>query len=154
ESVPFSLASIGIKGTLTYKLSAYTETTPNDDRLVHNEGILQVEWARRLAPWLEAKLVGVAQGDDAGFVEGLTFQIPEAHPRRSILDLKEAVARSSHGPFEVSVGKQFFAWGTAEGFSPVDNLNASDYLDPLDREKIGAWSVAARATFGPANASF
>src|SRR6185436_6965887 len=73
---------------------------------------------------------------------------------RSILDLKEAVARFSRGAYEVSVGKQIFAWGTAEGFNPTDNLNAYDYLDPLDREKLGAWSVAARATFGPANLLF
>ena len=38
-TTPFTLASIGIKGTLTYKLAVYPETTPNDNRQVHNEGI-------------------------------------------------------------------------------------------------------------------
>jgi hypothetical protein len=95
-----------------------------------------------------------ARKDDKDFDEGLNFQIPETSLHRSILDLKEAVARFSRGAYEVSVGKQIFAWGTAEGFNPTDNLNAYDYLDPLDREKLGAWSVAARATFGPANLLF
>jgi hypothetical protein len=152
EAPPFTLASLGIKGTLTYKLAVYPDTTPNDSRHVHNEGILEVEWARRLTPWLDLKLVGVAQKDDDDFDEGVTFQIPDTSLHRSILELEEAVARVGRGAFDVSAGKQIFAWGTAEGFNPVDNLNAWDFIDPLDGEKIGAWSVAARATFGPANA--
>ena len=126
ESAPFTLASIGIKGTLTYKLAVYPETTPNDNRQVHNEGILEVEWARRLTPWADLKLVADARKDDKDFDEGLNFQIPETSLHRSILDLKEAVARFSRGAYEVSVGKQIFAWGTAEGFNPTDNLNAYD----------------------------
>jgi hypothetical protein len=116
ESAPFTLASIGLKGTLTYKLAVYPETTPNDNRLVHNEGILEVEWARRLTPWAELKLVANARKDDKDFDEGLNFQIPETSLHRSILDLKEAVARFSRGAHEVSVGKQIFAWGTAESY--------------------------------------
>jgi hypothetical protein len=72
-----------------------------------------VEWARRLTPWAELKLVVDARKDDKDFDEGLSFQIPETSLRRSILDLKEAVARFSRGAYEVSVGKQIFAWGTA-----------------------------------------
>ena len=97
SSAPFTLASIGIKGTLTYKLAVYPETTPNDNRQVHNEGILEVEWARRLTPWAELKVVVDARKDDKDFDEGLNFQIPETSLHRSILDLKEAVARFSRG---------------------------------------------------------
>src|SRR5688572_1810094 len=75
ESAPFTLASIGLKGTLTYKLAVYPETTPNDNRQVQNEGILEVEWARRLAPWPDLKLVVDARKDDKDFDEGLNFQI-------------------------------------------------------------------------------
>jgi hypothetical protein len=153
-TAPFTLASIGLKGTLTNKLAVYPDTTPNDDRHVEDEVILEVEWARRLTPWAEMKLVGEVRKDNDSFDEGVNWQIPETSLHRSIVDLKEAVARFSRGPYEVSVGKQIFAWGTAEAFNPTDNLNAYDYLDPLDREKLGAWSVAARATFGPANLLF
>ena len=66
-------------------------------------------------------------GVDDGFDAGLAFQIPETSLHRSILDLRESVARFRYGAFEVSVGKQIFAWGTAEGFNPVDNLNSWDY---------------------------
>src|SRR6185369_3192857 len=44
----FTLASIGIKGQAVFKNYTHFETTPNDDHLVIDEGILQVEWARRL----------------------------------------------------------------------------------------------------------
>ena len=153
-ATPFTLASIGIKGTLTNKLAVYPDTTPNDDRHVQDEVILEVEWARRLTPVGRAEARrGRPQGRQ-DFDEGVNLQIPETSLHRSILDLKEAVARFSRGAYDVSVGKQIFAWGTAEAFNPTDNLNAYDYLDPLDREKLGAWSVAARATFGPANLLF
>ncbi len=153
-SLPFTLASIGIKGTLTNKLAVYPETTSNDDQHVHDEGILEVEWAQRLAPWAELKLVGEVRKDNGDFDEGVMFQIPETSLHRSIVYLKEAVARLGQGAFDVSVGKQIFAWGTAEGFNPTDNLNAYDYLDPLDSQKLGAWSVAARATLGPTSLIF
>ncbi len=38
-----------IKGTLTNKLAVYPDTTPNDDRHVQDEVILEVEWARQCA---------------------------------------------------------------------------------------------------------
>jgi len=154
EPERFTLASIGIKGTLTNKLAVYPDTTPNDDRHVQDEGILEVEWARRLTPWADLKLVGEVRKDNDSFDEGVNLQIPETSLHRSIVYLKEAVARFAHGAYEVSVGKQIFTWGAAEGFNPMDNLNAYDYLDPLDSQKLGAWSVAARATFGPANLLF
>ena len=127
ESSAFTLASIGIKGALTNKLAVYPDTTPNDKRNGQDEVILEVEWARRLTPWAELKLVGDVRKDNDGFDEGVNWQIPETSLHRSIVDLKEAVARFSRGPYEVSIGKQIFAWGTAEDFNPTDNLNAYDY---------------------------
>lgn len=39
----FTLASLGLKGQAIFKNYTHFETTPNDDHLVINEGILQVE---------------------------------------------------------------------------------------------------------------
>lgn len=50
------------------------------------------------------------------------------------------------GPVAVSLGKQIVAWGTADAYNPTDNFNPYDYLDILDREKIGVYSATATLT--------
>lgn len=147
----FSLASLGIKGQATFKNFSHFQPTPNDRQNFREEGILQLEWAHRLAEWASVKLVVDARGDTAGFADGVTFQIPETSTRRSMLNVKEATANLRRGPFEVTLGKQIFAWGTADAFNPTDNINPYDYLDVLDNEKMGVYSVAARLNAGPAS---
>jgi hypothetical protein len=151
EREPFSLASLGVKGQAIFKGFSYFQQTPNDHQNLVGEGILQLEWARRLAPWGSVKLVVDARGDTAGFAEGVTFQIPETSIHRSMLNVKEATANLRKGPVEVTVGKQVFAWGTADAFNPTDNINPYDYVDLLDNEKMGVYSAAVRLNAGPAN---
>ena len=105
---------------------------------------MQLEWRRRFDHWGAAKVIAEARADDFGYTRGLHFQIPETEPRRSYLSLKEATLSAQRGPLEVTVGKQIFAWGTADAYNPTDRLNPYDYLDPLDNEKIGVWSAAVR----------
>jgi hypothetical protein len=146
---PFSLKAYGLKGHLLLKNFTHFRETPTDNRHVRNEAVLQVEWGRKLASWLDVKAIGEAREDDDRFADGVTFQIPETAPRRSVLGLKELVLTGRGGPVEVSVGKQIFAWGTADAWNPTDSMNPYDYLDPIDNEKLGVWSVAGRATAGP-----
>jgi hypothetical protein len=154
EPPPLTLASLGIKGYLIFKNFSHFHEAPQDNRHFREEGILQLEWARKLAPWGDAKLVGEARGDDDGFAQGVNFQIPEATQHRSILNLKEAVLTLKENPVEVSFGKQIFAWGTADFYNPTDNLNPSDFLDPIDPEKLAVYSVASRLTAGPSSLVF
>ncbi len=149
-----TLASLGLKGQAIFKNYTHFETTPNDDHLVINEGILQLEWARRLGAWGAIQLIGEFRDDDFGYTRGLHFQIPETSQRRSYLSLKEATLRGRQGPLEVTLGKQIYAWGTADAFNPTDNINPYDYLDILDNEKMGVWSASARLTVGPASLVF
>jgi hypothetical protein len=149
-----SLADLGIKGTVVYKNFTHFDTTDTDRQHIRNEGLLQLEWARRLAPWSDARIVVDIRGDDAGFTDGVTFDIQDRSRRRSIVDLKEAVLGARGGPVAASAGKQIFAWGTGDAFNPTDNINAYDYLDVIDNEKIGVWSAALRLTAGPASVDF
>jgi len=88
EREPFTLASLGIKGQATFKNFSYFQQTPNDHQNFFEGAILQLEWARRFADWGSMKLVVDAQGDTAGFAEGVTFQIPETSRHRSVLNVK------------------------------------------------------------------
>jgi hypothetical protein len=90
DDKPLTLASLGLKGQAVFKNYTSFDTTANDDQLVVNEGILQVEWARRLGAWGAAKVIGEFRDDDFGYTRGLHFQIPETSKHRSYLGLKEA----------------------------------------------------------------
>ena len=151
EHEPLSLSRLGIKGTAIIKSIAYFAETPNDSRHFYDEGILQLEWARRLAPWADAKAVIEGRADDNNFADGFHFEIPDINTHRSYFELKEAVLGVQKEPLRLTIGKQFFAWGTADGYNPTDNLNPYDYMDPIDREKLGIYSVAAQLTAGRAN---
>jgi hypothetical protein len=146
-----TLRQLGFKGTVVGKSFAHFAETPNDDRNFRNEGIVAVEWARRLAPWADAKIVVEGRIDDNHYADDLYFRVPEDNEHRSYLDLKEAVLGFQKPPVTVTIGKQFFAWGTADGYNPTDNLNPYDYLDPIDRQKLAVYSVAAQLTAGRAS---
>ncbi|MBI4591170.1 MAG: hypothetical protein HY725_20270 [Candidatus Rokubacteria bacterium] len=146
-----TLAELGIKGRATFKNFSHFYETPNDDRKFRNEGILEVEWGRRLLPWSRVKVVVDIREDDDSLTRGVTLQVPEKNERRSVLNLKEAVAGFQQGAVEVTLGKQIFAWGTADAYNPTDNINPYDYLDVIDNEKLGVYSAAARLTVVPAS---
>jgi hypothetical protein len=148
---PLSHDRFGFKGTAIYKNFSFFRDTANDDRNFYNEGILQLEAAGRLASWLSAKTVVEGRADDNGYANGLRFEVPDRDEHRSYLDLKEAVLAFRAGSLRLTIGKQFFAWGTADGYSPTDNLNPYDYMDPIDREKMAVYSAAAQLTAGPAS---
>jgi len=154
QDEPTGLAALGIKGTAILKNFSHFDTTDTDSQLIRNEGLVRLEFARRLAPWSEVRLVGEVRKDDGDLTDGVTFQIQDKDPRRSVLDLKEAVLTLRGGPLDVTLGKQIFAWGTADAFNPTDNLNAYDYLDAIDNEKLGLWSAAFRLTAGATTATF
>jgi len=146
------LAALGLKGTAIYKNFSHWDAGPNDDQRVRNEGILRLEWDRRPAPWLRLSAIVEARGDDAGFAPDVSFKIPETSGHRSVLGLKEVVAGLRFDPVDVTLGKQVFAWGTADTYNPTDLINPYDALDPIESEKLGVWSVAARWSRGPASA--
>jgi hypothetical protein len=144
-----TLASLGIRGTLELKEFAHFDETPNENRHLRSEGIAELSWRRRLSPWSDVRLTGEARGDDDELADGVHFQIPETTRRRSILNVKDAVMRLHTPHVEFTLGKQVFAWGTADAVNPTDSINPYDYLDVLDRYKIGVWSAAFTQTYGP-----
>jgi len=143
-SPSLSLEELGIKGKLLFKSFSHFKDVANDGNF-RNEGILQLEWRRKLAPWSTLSLVTEARNDDGGFVHGFHMRIPDTEPTRSALSVKELVLGLHPAPVRIGVGKQIYTWGTGDGYNPTDNLNPYDYLDPLDREKMAVWSVDTTA---------
>lgn len=147
EAEPRTPAALGLKGQATLKAFGYAEETPNDHRLFHAEAILQLEWSRRWE-WATAKIVGDFQKDTDGFVESAAFQVPERGERRSVASLREAAVAVRGEQLEVTLGKQVFAWGTADAHNPTDHVNPYDYLDVLDNEKLAVYAAAGRLSVG------
>ncbi len=154
EPAPSWWTGLGLKGALIYKNFSHFQESPAGDEQFRNEGILRVEWQRRLAAWAHVTAVVEARGDDADLTDGVYFQIPETEERRSILNLREAVLRLRHDPVEVTLGKQVFAWGTGDAYNPTDLVNPYDALDPIDAEKMGVYSAAVRVTRGVTSGLF
>ena len=61
EAAPFKLSDLGLKGYAVYKNFSHFRETPFDNRNFRNEGVLQLEWDRKLAEWARLKLVGEAR---------------------------------------------------------------------------------------------
>ena len=148
-TAPVPAVPFGITGVLQLRNFSHFHDTPRDHRNIRNEAIAEVKWKRSLSPWSEIRLVGDVRVDDDEFADGVHFQIPETTKRRSILNLSEGVLRLHRAPVEVTLGKQTYAWGTADAANPTDYLNPYDLLDVLERTKIGIWSAAFTATGGP-----
>ena len=45
-------------------------------------------------------------------------------------------------------------WGTADAVNPTDYLNPYDFLDVLDRQKLGVYAAAYSVTSGPLSQVF
>ncbi len=100
--------------------------------LGRNQAILQAEL--RHAAGLKAELFGAVE-----------FRFDQADLSRSRVLLDEAILDLFLGNFDVRIGKQFFAWGRADGINPTDHLGVQDYSDLLDSERVAI--VAAQATY-------
>lgn len=141
EATGPSLADLGIKGKFTFKTYAYTLDRAGDGEF-ENEGILQLEWRRKLPGGHRFTLIGEIREDDSGKVWGVNERIPDSRLTRSAIGVKEAILALDFDPVRVNLGKQRYTWGTADAFNPTDLLNPWDQMDPVDREKMGVWSAS------------
>ncbi len=146
-----SLAALGIRGEAIFKSFGYFDEAPADDRLYRAEGIFRLEWTREFAPWVGVKLTGEVRGDTDGDASGVHFEVPDTDRHRSVLGLREATVNLRRAPAEFTIGKQFFAWGTADAYNPTDSINPYDYMDVLGAEKMAVYSAGARVQLGPAS---
>jgi len=98
----------GIRGEVVFKNFSHFEETSTDHRKVRDEGILKMEWTREFTQSTGIKLVGDARADDGDLTQGVTFRIPDTAPRRSHLNLVEAVIRLRNDATELTLGKQIY----------------------------------------------
>ncbi len=75
----------------------------------------------------------------------------EDHEDRPVFTLKEAFLSWYGETVEIEAGKTIYSWEVADAYSPVDMLNPSDIIEPLDTDKIGVPSVSVLKMFESVN---
>ena len=64
---------------------------------------------------------------------------PSAHYRDATrIELREAYVHYDGAAVDVTVGKQRVGWGTADGLSTIDRVNAIDYREPIGNARTAA----------------
>ncbi|MBI2538800.1 MAG: hypothetical protein HYW04_03260 [Deltaproteobacteria bacterium] len=140
-----------VKGTLLYKNFAHFHTTEAEQRTVRQEGIVRLEVDQTFQENWRFFLVPQWKADTANYTAGAFQDFRDTTLRDPYFYLREGYVKYRGDNYDATVGKQFYSWGTADGFNPTDNLNPRDYHDVPDREKIGIFSFAA--TYYPPDAS-
>jgi len=140
-----------VKGSFRYKNFAHFYTTEAEQRTVRQEGIFRLEVDQTFQENWRFFLVPEWKADTANYTASPFQDFRDTYLRDSYFYLKEGYLKYRGDNFDVAVGKQFYTWGTGDGFNPTDNLNPRDYHDVPDREKLGIFSFAA--TYYPPDAS-
>ncbi|MBI4824038.1 MAG: hypothetical protein HY805_07410 [Nitrospirae bacterium] len=88
------------------------------------------------------------RGDNRHFTQGVVDTAKEADERRYYVNFKEAYIAFRGEQADFYLGKRLYSWGKAEGFNPTDNINPYDFMDFLDREKLGVFSASVEYAIG------
>ena len=132
-----------VKGSFRYKNFAHFKKTEPEQRTVRQEGILRLDIEQKFEENWRLFLSPQWKADTANYTAGPWMDFRDTTLRDPYFYLREGHVKYSGGDYDFSVGKQFFSWGTADGYNPTDNLNPRDFHDVPDREKMGIFSFSA-----------
>ncbi len=140
-----------VKGSFRYKNFAHFNPTKAEQRPVRQESILRLEVDQTFQDNWRFFLVPQWKADTVNNTAGAFQNFRDTTLRDPYFYFREGYLKYRGDNFDLAVGKQFYTWGTADGFNPTDNLNPRDYHDVPDREKMGIFSFAA--SYYPTDAS-
>jgi hypothetical protein len=123
-----------IHGSLTYKGYRYVKQIENDNRTITDEFIAALEVSGIMGQQFKYFFTPVYRIDNANLAIGVLEHFEEDSQNRNMININEARIEIGSEQFLLSIGKQFFAWGEADGYNPSDNLCAKDFTDLLDDE--------------------
>jgi hypothetical protein len=87
---------------------------------------------------------GDFRADSQGFAEGYIDSVVEDQ-RRWIVDEREVYTEYRIDWFRARIGKQLFDWSVTDTISPSDNINARDWTDVIEFERVGVPAIDLRA---------
>ncbi len=144
DAPPGELLAPWVHGAARYKVFGYSDEGRQDNDLYRNQGEIDLDLTPSLTdffPHTRLEALFRAVYDDEQLSEGA---FNDRSRKRPVLNARELFVAVETETVEVRAGKQVFSWGKADIYNPTDTLNARDYTDPFDNEKIGGVSALAR----------
>jgi len=138
------------KGKLEYEFFWHSSGRPQTSRRHRSELRLQLEFDIPLSDEVRLFLAPELRWDTDHMSAGVFDELNRDEVRRPIFHFREAYLEWRTGRWDIRVGEQIFAWGTADGYNPTDNLNPRDYLDLVNNEKIPVFALSATYHFSEA----
>ena len=129
-----------IHGFIEYRIYPYFHHN-RDDHMVVNEAVGELKIQDKLGSYFDFLVAPRFIIDDDNMSTGAIDEWVDDDIKRNIFNINEWFLRFKKDHFSASIGKQIYAWGTADLFNPTDNLNARDFTDFIENEKIGALSL-------------
>ena len=131
-----------VKGSVRYRNFSHFGRHKHE-KMVRQEGILRLDVEQTFQERWRLFLTPQWKVDSANYTAGGFQDFRDTYQRDSYFYVREGHLKYRGDDFDLTVGKQFFTWGTAEGYNPTDNLNPRNYLDIPQREKMGIFSFSA-----------
>lgn len=133
-----------VHGSLAYKGFLYANEIKNGNRTITNEFKAILEIKGGLSPWFRYYLTPSYRVDNANLAKGVIKHFEDDSQNMNMFNINEARIEIAGEQYSLSIGKQYYAWGEADGYNPSDNLCAKDFTDILDDEKIAVTSFTAK----------
>jgi len=144
-----------LSGSAQYKLFAgFQESVQPLSDQVRHEGVFRLRYdvklfeeVEALSSPLEIVIAPRVKVDSDELSRGYQDTFVESQTLRPTFAFEELTVGAGFGSFDVKVGKMIVSWGTGDLWNPTDVVNAVDFIDFLDSEKIGV--PAADMSFYP-----
>jgi hypothetical protein len=135
-------STLSIGGQISYDNISYFNSQKGKVNS-RNEGLLQLNFGSAMSKSTQWKAIFELREDNS-----------DKSRNRAWID--ELWIKQKLGKLDLTIGKQILAWGTADGFNPVNNINPVDYSDMLDteNERIGAYGIRTQLFFNSADFDF
>lgn len=126
--------------------------THGDLSFIHSQYLTPLEPSNTILETLRAKGdLNLKYGKEVRFKFTPLMQAdPLNHSARERYwaDLPAGYVQVQDQDLTLSVGFNTVQWGVTDGYNPLDVVNARRLQDPLNSEKLGAFSVQAKKSFG------
>ena len=142
DRLPAPLANASVYFDLD--TAAFLEETERDGSPFAADGAAGVELTGPVGSAFEISVIPEMRWSAGSDIASSRAEFLEDSTKRPLFTFREAWVAAQAGPFTIKIGKQIQRWGTGELYSPSDDLNAYDQLDPPDAYKIGEPMVMVR----------
>jgi hypothetical protein len=136
-----------IPGEIRVRFDRYKGSQNGDDKKNVIAAEFKVELVGDLTDDVQYNVIPILRADNAYDTSGVVDALPEDEPDRYHLNFDEAFLQYAGDSFDLKLGKQIYAWGVADSYNPIDNINPRDFINIADDFKIGVPSISLVSDF-------